>query len=97
MRVRLRPRTAIPMLEYNTVSEKVPIMDALSAADEVKELSKRIDEILELLRIQNSLLCQLLPQSAKISSDLKELAGLESKLDAIDNALSILEEFVRPK
>ncbi len=87
----------MPMLESGTRPQKVPMMDALSTADEVKELGKRIDQILELLRIQNSLLCQLLPQSAKISSDLKELANLESKLDAIDKALSLLEEFVRPK
>jgi hypothetical protein len=85
------------MLESSSLSEKVPVMDALSTADEVKELGRRVDQILELLRIQNSLLCQLLPQSAKISSDLKELASLESKLDAMDKALSILEEFIRLK
>jgi len=87
----------MPMLESSTVSGKVSMMDALSAPDEVNGLSKRIDQILELLRIQNSLLCQLLPQSSKISSDLKELGRLESKLDAMNNALSILDEVIRPK
>ena len=48
-------------------------MGAAPEPDEVKEMMRRIDEILEILRIQNSLLCQLLPQSAKMSSDLKEL------------------------
>jgi hypothetical protein len=87
----------MPMSEFSTVSEKVFIMGALPEPEEVKEMSRRIDQILEILRIQNSLLCQLLPQSAKMSSDLKELAGLESKLDAIDNALSIIKEFERFK
>jgi len=85
------------MSESSTVSEKVLIMGALPEPDEVKEMSRRIDQILEILRIQNSLLCQLLPQSAKMSSDLKELTGLESKLDAIDNALSLIKELARFK
>jgi hypothetical protein len=72
-------------------------MGALPEPDEVKEMSRRIDQILEILRIQNSLLCQLLPQSAKMSSDLKVLAGLDGKLDAIENALSLIKEFVRFK
>jgi hypothetical protein len=50
-------------------------MGAAPEPDEVKDLSRRLDEILEILRIQNSLLCQLLPQSAKMSSDLKELVS----------------------
>jgi hypothetical protein len=50
-------------------------MGAGPESDEVKDLSRRIDEILEILRIQNSLLCQILPQSAKMSSDLKELVS----------------------
>ncbi len=85
------------MSEFSTVSEKVFIMGALPEPEEVKEMSRRIDQILEILRIQNSLLCQLLPQSAKMSSDLKELAGLESKLDAIDSALSLIKELARFK
>jgi hypothetical protein len=72
-------------------------MGALPEPDEVKEMSRRIDQILEILRIQNSLLCQLLPQSAKMSSDLKGLVRLDSKLDAIDNALALIKEFVRFK
>lgn len=87
----------MPMSESSKVSEKVFIMGALPEPEEVKEMSRRIDQILEILRIQNSLLCQLLPQSAKMSSDLKELAGLESKLDAIDSALSLIKELARFK
>jgi hypothetical protein len=87
----------MPMSESKTVSGKVIVMGDLPEPDDVKEMSRRIDQILEILRIQNSLLCQLLPQSAKMSSDLKELAGLDGKLDAIDNALSLIKEFVRFK
>jgi hypothetical protein len=65
----------MPMLESTTVSGKVLIMGAAPEPDEVKDLRRRIDEILEILRIQNSLLCQLLPQSAKMSSELKELVA----------------------
>jgi hypothetical protein len=50
-------------------------MGAGPDSDEVKDLSRRIDEILEILRIQNSLLCQLLPQSAQMSSNVKELVS----------------------
>jgi hypothetical protein len=93
----MKQSPAMPMSESSTVSEKILTMDALPEPHEVKEMSRRIDQILEILRIQNSLLCQLLPQSAKMSSDLKELAGLDGKLDAIDNALSLIKEFVRFK
>lgn len=93
----MKQSPAMPMGESSTVSEKILTMGALPEPHEVKEMSRRIDQILEILRIQNSLLCQLLPQSAKMSSDLKELAGLDGKLDAIDNALSLINEFVRFK
>jgi hypothetical protein len=93
----MKQSPAMPMSESRTVSEKVLTMGALPEPHEVKEMSRRIDQILEILRIQNTLLCQLLPQSAKMSSDLKELAGLDGKLDAIDNALSLIKEFVRFK
>ena len=93
----MKQSPAMPMSESSTVSEKVLAMGALPEPDEVKEMSSRIDQILEILRIQNSLLCQLLPQSAKMSSDLKELVGRDSKLDAIDNALALIKEFVRFK
>jgi hypothetical protein len=65
----------MPVLESTTVSGKVRIMGAAPEPDEVKGLRRRIDKILEILRIQNSLLCQLLPQSAQMSSDLKELVS----------------------
>lgn len=93
----MKQSPAMPMSESSTVSEKVLTMGALPEPHEMSEISRRIDQILEILRIQNSLLCQLLPQSAKMSSDLKELAGLDGKLDAIDNALSLIKEFVRFK
>jgi hypothetical protein len=93
----MKQSPAMPMSESSTVSEKVLIMGALPEPNDVKEMSIRIDQILEILRIQNSLLCQLLPQSAKMRSDLKELAGLESKLDAIGNALSLIKEFASLK
>jgi hypothetical protein len=93
----MKQSPAMPMSESSKVSEKMLTMGALPEPHEVKEMSRRIDQILEILRIQNSLLCQLLPQSAKMSSDLKELAGLDGKLDAIDNALSLIKEFVRFK
>ncbi len=93
----MKQSPAMPMSESSTVSDKVLTMGALPEPHEVKEMSRRIDQILEILRIQNSLLCQLLPQSAKMSSDLKELAGLDGKLDAINNALSLIKEFVRFK
>jgi|GEM_PF-1156079 len=93
----MKQSPGMPMSESSKVSEKVFIMGALPEPEEVKEMSRRIDQILEILRIQNSLLCQLLPQSAKMSSDLKELAGLESKLDSIDNALSLIKELARFK
>ncbi len=87
----------MPMVESSTKFERAFVMGVVPLPDEAGDLSRRIDEILETLRIQNSLLCQLLPQSAKMSSDLKELSGLETKLKAIDNSLSIIKEFVRFK
>jgi hypothetical protein len=72
-------------------------MDVVPVPDEATELSRRIDEILEILRVQNSLLCQLLPQSAKLMSDVNQLASLQSKLDAIDCSLSTIKDFVRFK
>ena len=65
----------MPMVESTTVSGKVLIMGAAPEPDEVKKMMGRIDEIFEILRIQNSLLCQLLPLSAKMSADLKELVS----------------------
>jgi len=85
------------LAESSTAFEKVFLMGGVSEPDEMKEMSRRIDQILEILRIQNSLLCQLLPQSARLSSDMKELASLQTKLDDIDSSLSIIKEFVRFK
>jgi len=85
------------MVESHTTLQKAFLMGAASVPDEVKEMSRRIDQILEILRIQNTLLCQLLPQSAKLSSDMKELATLQAKLEDIDNSLLIIKEFVRFK
>jgi len=85
------------MFESSTVSERTFVMGVVPVPDEAAELSRRIDEILEILRIQNSLLCQLLPQSAKLTSELKGLASLESKLDAVHRSLSTIKDFVRFK
>jgi hypothetical protein len=85
------------MVGSSKVFEGTFVMGVVPVPDEATELSRRIDEILDILRIQNSLLCQLLPQSAKLTSDLKALASLESKLDAIDCSLSTIKDFVRFK
>ncbi len=85
------------MFESSTVVERAFVMGVVPVPDEATELSRRIDEILEILRIQNSLLCQLLPQSAKLISDLKKLTILESRFDAIDSSLSTIKDFVRFK
>ena len=87
----------MPTVEVVMVSEEAFVMGVAPAPDDAMEMSRRIDEILEILKIQNSLLCQILPQSAKMSSDLKELAGLQSKLDAMDLSLSTIKDFVRFK
>jgi hypothetical protein len=85
------------MVESGTAFERAFVMDVVPVLDEPMELSRRIEEILEILRIQNSLLCQVLLQSAKLTSDFKELGSLQSKLDAIDSSLSTIKEFVRFK
>jgi hypothetical protein len=72
-------------------------MDVLTTSDEVKEMSRRLDGILEILRIQNTLLCQILPKSAEMSWDLKKLASLESKLEDMNKSLSAIKDFVRFK
>ncbi len=85
----------MPMVESSTKFERAFVMGVVPLPDEARDLGRRIDEILEILRIQNGLLCELLPQSAKLTSDLKELASLESKLDAIERSLSTIKAFVR--
>ncbi len=72
-------------------------MGAAPQPDEVKDLSRRIDEILAILRIQNSILSQILPQSAKVGCQLQELSGLGKKLDAMNNSLGAIKDFVRFK
>ncbi len=72
-------------------------MDAVSTACYVKELDRRIDQVFELLRIQNGILWHLLPQSDRISADLKGLSVLEAKLGEIGNALSSLEQSIQLK
>jgi hypothetical protein len=87
----------MPMVESSTLFERAFVMGVFPVPDEARDLSSRIDQILQILRIQNSLLCQLLPQSAKLTSDLKDLASLERKLDAIDHSLSAIQDFARFK
>ncbi len=72
-------------------------MGVVSVPEELTEMRSRIDEILEILRIQNSLLCQLLPQSAKLGSQLQELSNLGKKLDVMNNSLDVIKDFVRFK
>ncbi len=72
-------------------------MGFVSVPGELKEMRGRIDEILNILRIQNSILSQILPQSAKLGSQLQELSGLGKKLDAMNNSLGVIKDFVRFK
>lgn len=72
-------------------------MGALLVPEELKEMRVRIEEILDVVRIQNSILCQMLPQSAKLGSQLQELSGLGKKLDATNNSLDVIKNFVRVK
>lgn len=72
-------------------------MGAVSVPKEVKEMRSRIDEILDIVRIQNSILSHILPQSAKLGSQLQEVSGLGKKLDAMINSLNVIKDFVRFK
>ena len=72
-------------------------MGVVPVPEELKEMRSRIDEILNILRIQNSILSQILPQSAKLGSQLQELSGLGKKLDAMNNSLDVIKDFVRFK
>jgi len=73
------------------------IMGVVSVPEELTEMRSRIDEILNILRIQNSILCQILPQSAKLGSQLQELSNLGKKLDVMNNSLDVIKDFVRFK
>jgi hypothetical protein len=73
------------------------IMGAISVPEELKEMRSRIEEILNIVRIQNSILCQILPQWAKLGSQLQELSGLGKKLDVMNNSLDVIKDFVRFK
>jgi len=44
------------MVESSTLFERAFVMGVVPVTDEARDLSSRIDEILEILRIQNSLL-----------------------------------------
>ena len=72
-------------------------MGVISVPEELKEMRSRIDEILNILRIQNSILSQILPQSAKLGSQLQELSNLGSKLDVMNHSLDVIKDFVRFK
>jgi hypothetical protein len=73
------------------------IMGAISVPEELKEMRGRIEEILDVVRIQNSILCQILPQSAKLGCQLQELSGLGKKLDVMNNSFDVIKDFVRFK
>jgi SMC interacting uncharacterized protein involved in chromosome segregation len=70
------------------------IMSVVYVPEELKEMRSRIEEILDVVRIQNTILCQILPQSAKMGCLLKELSGLGKKLDAMNNSLEAMNDFV---
>ena len=72
-------------------------MGVVSVPEELKEIRSRIDEILNILRIQNSILSQILPQSAKLGCQLQELSGVGKKLDVMNNSLDVIKDFVRYK
>jgi len=72
-------------------------MGVVSVPEELTEMRSRIDEILNILRIQNSILSQILPQSAKLGSQLQELSNLGKKLDVMNNSLDVIKDFVRFK
>jgi hypothetical protein len=65
--------------------------------EELKEMRSRIDEILDILRIQSSIMSDILTQSAKSGCQLQELSGLGNKLDAMNNSLNVIKDFVRFK
>jgi len=73
------------------------IMGVVPVPEELKEMMSRIEEILDIVRIQNSILCQILPQSAKSGCQLRELSNLGKKLDVTKNYLDIIKDFVRFK
>lgn len=72
-------------------------MGAYLVPEELKEMRGRIEEILDVVRVQNSILCQILPQSAKLACQLKELSGLRKKLDATNNSIDVIKDLVRFK
>jgi hypothetical protein len=82
--------------------EKTGVTEALTMGvvpvpEELKEMMCRIEEILDIVRIQNSILCQILPESAKLGCQLRELSGLGKNLDVTKNYLDIIKDFVRFK
>jgi hypothetical protein len=70
------------------------IMGVVYVPEELKEMGSRMEEIIDVVRIQNTILCELLPQSAKSGCQLKELSGLGKKLDAMNNSLEVIRDFV---
>ena len=72
-------------------------MGVLLVPEELKEMRTRMDEILDILRIQNSIMSQILPQSAKLGSQLRELSNLGNKLDVMNNSLDVIKDSVRVK
>jgi hypothetical protein len=72
-------------------------MGVVSVPEELKGMMSRIEEILDVVRIQNSILCQILPQSAKLGCQIHELSGLGKKLDAMNNSLDVMKDLVRFK
>jgi len=70
-------------------------MPKLLIPEAVGDMDRKIEQILELLRVQNSLLSQMLPQWTKLHLDLKGLSNLESELGEVANSLAIIKDAVR--
>jgi hypothetical protein len=72
-------------------------MGVLPVPEAVKDMSNRIDQILEILRTQNNILSQMLPQSAKLETQFQELTTLGRKLEVMNGSLEVIKDSIRLK
>jgi len=72
-------------------------MGVLPVPEEVKEIGRRIDQALELLKAQNNLLQQIVPELTKSRTDTKWASLVNTKLEDIGNSLVIIKDAVRFK
>jgi hypothetical protein len=105
-RIRSIPRSSIPlwlpdlgyfMLRIFKGTQRSFSMPILPVPEAVRDMDRKMDQILEILRTHNSLLSQIAPQWTKLNSDLKALSNVESKLEEIKNSLVIIRDSVRLK